>query len=158
MSIWKEKTGTWMYQFKFQGKKPGERGFRTRKEALQAQEDRKKEVKREAREGYNLLDGMKLYQEEMAKRIVKQTYEYKKYVLEGFLNHIGNISLKAVTVNQIISYLRKRPTNINYNRHRKEILSFFNYVQSWDSVLMNYPLRSMTAHLSFPVHSPCFWG
>jgi len=127
VSVWKEKTGTWMYQFKFHGRRPGKRGFKTRKEALQAQEEHKKELRREVREGISLLDGMKCYQEEMGKQIVKRTYEYKKFVLEGFLNHIGNVSLKSVTANQIISYLRTRPTNINYNRHRKEISSFFNY-------------------------------
>ncbi len=86
-------------------------------------------MRRQDREGISLLDGMKLYQEEMARRIVRRTYEYKKFVFEGFLNHIGNISLKSVTANQIISYLKTRPTNINYNRHRKEILSFLNYAK-----------------------------
>lgn len=129
MACWKQDK-KWKFQFKFLGKRHGGGGYKTRGDALQAQEDLKREIKstRPIQEGTDLLTAISLYLDEAERRFVKKTYEYKRFVLKKFKDFVGNLPLKDIGECHIHTYLKTRASNINFNRHRKEISAFFNFI------------------------------
>ncbi len=61
------------------------------------------------------------------RKFAGKTYAYKAYVYREFLAFAGDIQVKEITILIIDAYLRTRSTNINYNRHRKELCAIFNW-------------------------------
>jgi integrase len=130
MSIWRHKKG-WRYQFQSGGTRYAKAGFATRAEALAAQEAHKKELKAGKVEktpsatdfrtaAYEHLDYCQ-------RRFAAKTYKEKRYVYASFLATAGNLPLENYDARTLEAYLSTRPSNNNWNVHRKTLCSFFEW-------------------------------
>lgn len=145
MGLWKDGKA-WKYQFQYRGKLYGGGGFKTRGKAAEAREDRRKELKKLIRlipSGMALSRAANLYLDYAAKRFVPKTYDYKKYVLDSLYSHIGETALHAISAEQLTSYLQTRPSNHNFNVHRKELSAFFEYSRKELKTLPHNPITDI---------------
>ena len=67
------------------------------------------------------------YLDHAKRKFADKTYHYNVYVYRQFLAFVGDISVVQVTIQCIGAYLRTRPTNINYTRHRKDLCALFTW-------------------------------
>ena len=67
------------------------------------------------------------YLDHAKRKFAEKTYKYKAYVYRQFLKFAGDITAREITIQRIEAYLRTRPTNINYNRHRKDLCALFTW-------------------------------
>jgi integrase len=130
MPIWKE-AGNWRFQFQLLGKRFSRQGFKTkamarsemeklRAQLIAAEEQPTPTVMAFSEVANDYLDYAK-------RRFVLKVYDKKVYVFREFLKHAGDLTLNRITVRAVESYLATRPTNTNYNRHRKELSALFNW-------------------------------
>jgi len=120
----------WIYKFQYLGKNYGGRGFTTKKEAMAAREDRKKELKDQRPEvtGMAFSEACDIYLDFAERRFVVGVYKYKKYVYKKFYHFLGgDLPLKNITTEMVSKYLATRHSNNNYNVHRRELSAFFTY-------------------------------
>lgn len=122
----------WKYQFQFQGKNYSGRGFKTKLEARIARADHQKRIKTEsirATAGMGFKEAAYLYLDDARRRFVPKTYKGKAYAVKSFYKHLGEpeIAAAAITPQMIESYLVTRPSNHNFNVHRKELHALFTY-------------------------------
>ena len=123
MGLWRDKgTGTWKYKFQAEGKLYGGGGFKTKAEARAAREDRRKAIKADAKAtptdtAFSIIANQ--YLDWSQKRHAKQTYQYKAMVIREFLAHAGDVDIRNVTPAIMHAYLATRPSNHNYNVHRR---------------------------------------
>lgn len=131
MACWRVKGRGWRYQFQHEGKRYSGAWYRTKSEARAAEEDRKKEVKKPPAEkiGTTFSEVASEYLDYAERRFAVKTYKYKAGVYRSFLAHAGDLPLSSITVSLIEGYLRTRHSNINYNRHRKDLCALF--VWAW---------------------------
>jgi integrase len=59
------------------------------------------------------------------RKFAEKTYKYKVYVYQQFLAFAGDKNTREISIQLIEAYFRTRPTNINYNRHRKDLCALF---------------------------------
>jgi integrase len=133
MGLFKNKKGKWSYLFQWRGKLYGGGGFKTRRAAEEARGERRKKEKRLfqlTRGSMALSQAIAQYLAFSERRHMPKTFKYKKYVLEGFYDKIGEAAIDQVTTGQIHSYLATRKSNYNFNRHRKEIYSLFTWIRN----------------------------
>lgn len=127
----------WIYQFQYLGKNYGERGFKTRREAESARASRRDEVKKEADElgkkkktdtGFKelALD----YLDFAEKKFVRDVYLRKANVYRLFRATLpgGDLPITQITPQHISQYLLPLP-NSQYNEHRHELSTLFNWVK-----------------------------
>ena len=67
------------------------------------------------------------YLDHAQRKFAEKTYKYKAYVYGKFLAFVGDIPVGEINIQRIEAYLRTRPTNINYNRHRKDLCALFTW-------------------------------
>jgi integrase len=137
MACWKVKGKGWRYQFQYEGKEYSgtqdpETGtwFQTKARAKAAEAERKKEVtgkKPEKEIGLTFGDLANEYLEYAERRFAEKTWKYKAGVYRSFMNHAGDLPIEKITIPTIESYLRTRHSNINYNRHRKDLCALFSW-------------------------------
>ena len=131
MGIWLDgRLRNWRYEFQFRGKRYTGSGFRSHREAEVGRDERQRAVRKvwkQTPQGMALRQAASLYLDYAERRFVRQTYLYKRGVLQGLANHLGDVPLDEVQPQDIHVYLSTRPTNHNYNVHRKELLAFWNY-------------------------------
>lgn len=132
MGLWRDKhRGDWRYSFEIQKKTYAGGGFATKAEARTAREERRKQIKTGFQEQTRTATAFSvvanLYLDWSQKRHAKQTYEYKKGVFRDFYASLGDLDLRDITPAILHSYLVKRPSNHNYNVHRKELCSLFSF-------------------------------
>lgn len=149
MTVWKTSYG-WRYQFMLKGKEYSKSGFPTMRECKTAEEDRKAEVRKALTKtsstepnaldfGYLAL----MYLEDRERRITldhwryRKGYNHKAFVLNSFMAFIGQKVVSEITPFLIQSYLKTRPTNINWNRHRREIHALFEWARKKRMVVYN---------------------
>ncbi len=65
------------------------------------------------------------YLDHARRKFAEKTYKYKVYVYQQFLTFAGDKTTSKISIQLIEAYLRTRPTNINYNRHRKDLCALF---------------------------------
>jgi integrase len=70
-----------------------------------------------------------LYLTQSQRRHASKTFRYKKFVYAGFLKHSGDLPVSKITPYLVQSYLQTRPSNSNYNRHRKDLGALFEYAR-----------------------------
>lgn len=130
MGIWKNKDrGDWSYSFQHQGKQYGGRGFLKKSEARSAREDRRKQVKEDVKT-LTVMDFLTVsndYLDDAERRFAKKTYDYKKFVYRSFGKFISNLPIDQITPQHVHNYLATRPTNSNYNSHRKDLSALFQF-------------------------------
>ncbi len=61
------------------------------------------------------------------RKFAEKTYKYKAYVYRQFMAFAGDISATQINIQRIEAYLRTRSTNINYNRHWKDLCALFTW-------------------------------
>ena len=81
-----------------------------------------------------------LYLDWSQKRHVTKTYEYKKMVLALFQQFHKNPDIREITPQMIHEYLNTRPSNHNYNVHRKELSAFFTFAIEQLKVINHSPI------------------
>jgi integrase len=74
------------------------------------------------------------------RRYAKATFKYKFFVYSNFIRHQGDISITEITPDIIHNYLDSRPSNNNYNVHRKDLSALFSWAKS---------------QLRLNIHNPC---
>ena len=131
MGLWRDKArGTWKYSFERKGKFYGGGGFKTKADARASREERRKEVAKIEKEtptdtAFSTVANK--YLDWSEKRHVKQTYEYKAMVVREFMAQIPDTDIRNITPADLHTYLITRPSNHNYNVHRKELGALFTY-------------------------------
>ncbi|MCE5333672.1 MAG: site-specific integrase [Desulfobacteraceae bacterium] len=140
---WDEKKKIWRYEFQFKGERHTG-SAKTKGRAREEREDHKKRVQEEAGKRTQTDTAFStianLYLDWSEKRHVKQTYEYKKMVLKLFQKFHKNPDIRAITPQMIHEYLNTRPSNHNYNVHRKELSAFFTFVVEQLKVMNHSPV------------------
>ncbi|MFA5323365.1 MAG: site-specific integrase [Smithella sp.] len=131
MSLWQDKVrGDWRYKFSLLKRTYAGGGFATKGQARAAREERRKEVKSPTRRptiGTAFSEVANQYLDWSKRKHVKKTYEYKAMVFRQFIANCGDISTDQITLGIVHAYLSTRPSNHNYNVHRKELSSLFNW-------------------------------
>jgi integrase len=136
MPQWEYRKGRFRYEFMYLGKKygsaGGKEGFKTKKEARAAEAVRRLEVEQMLSPSPGSMGFLEAATEYLAiskRNDAVKTYKYKAYVFDCFLTHAGNVPLKNITYTIVESYLLKRHSNANFNRHRKDLSVLFNWAR-----------------------------
>ena len=129
MALWKER-GRWRYEFQYLGQRRTGAGFKTRAAAMAAREQHKARLKTGGQEtltptATGFLTASNEYLDHGQRRLAAKTFKYKRYVFQSFLAYAGDLPLPDITPALIESYLRTRHSNVNYNRHRKDLCALF---------------------------------
>ncbi|MDH4317461.1 MAG: site-specific integrase [Desulfobulbaceae bacterium] len=154
MGFWKDKERKdWCYKFQHQGKQYGSRGFKTKKEAIAAREKHRQnliENTKLTQKSMGFREVASLYLDDAKIRYARKTYEYKAYVFRSFLGFHKDHQLIDITPIMIDTYLKSRPTNHNYNVHRKELSCLFNYAIKKLKIIISNPVTEIDKlpHLS----------
>ena len=131
MALWKDKIrDDWCYDFQYQKQRYSTRGFKTKKEAAEAQADKKRELKQAPPQhiGMALSEAAGLYLDHSVKKHVNSTYKDKRRVLKQFLAFIGSdLLIHEVTPQIVTAFLNKCPTNNGFNVYRKDLSAMFTY-------------------------------
>lgn len=146
MGLWQDKhRKDWRYSFQHQGKTFAGGGFKTKAAARAGREERRKAISNPQqtpiRTDTDFLTISNVYLDWSMKRHAKKTFEYKRTVFANFVTHMGDMDIREVTPAILHSYLATRPTNHNYNVHRKELCA-----------LMSFAIKQ----LRLLEHSPCW--
>jgi integrase len=130
MPVWQEKGRGWRYRFQFRGEFYQAGGFKTKSEARAAEAEKRKEVKRPPTPigtGYDFRTAANEYLDYCQRRFVVKTYEKKVFCYKSFQAYTGNLPLAEISARTVISYLSQRPSNSNYNEHRKNLCALFQW-------------------------------
>jgi integrase len=132
MSVYFKKGKGWRYDFTLDGQRYTKSWFKTKAEARQAEAQKREEIKNpppvETTPTDMAFSAMANEYLDYAKRkFAEKTYKYKVYVYQQFLAFAGDRLSREITIQLIEAYLRTRSTNINYNRHRKDLYALFNW-------------------------------
>lgn len=133
MGLWKDKIrGDWRYSFQYRGKIYAGGGFETKGKARDGREDRRKiaTLLRPISGGLVLSQVIVQYLRESERRFAKKTHEYKEYVFKTFFEFNGDCEIGDLAPQQIYAYLSTRPSNSNFNRHRKELGVLLNFAKN----------------------------
>lgn len=142
MSIWKDKKRKdWRYSFQRHGKIYAGGGFKTKREAQAARAERKKVVAdtQSTPTAMAFSEAANTYLDYAQRRFAKQTYEYKALVYRLFLKFHGDLPINQITPQLLHQYLNTRPTNNNYNAHRKDLSALFTFVRKQLKVNIPHP-------------------
>jgi|APCry1669189101_1035198.scaffolds.fasta_scaffold01485_7 integrase len=138
MTVWKDKTYKyWVYQFRHLGRKYGERGFDTRRDAVAGESKRREDVTKQgkvtlAESGNTGFRKVAYEYLEIAERnYVKDVLNRKKVVFKRFIVTLPSVEypIELITPQQVSAYLTTLPSNSQYNEHRHELSAFFNWVK-----------------------------
>ncbi len=139
MGIWKDPvTKKWKYEFQFKNQSYGGGGYSRKQEARGAREEKRKRVKAEIgavspnHSGRKILEVVDSYLAFSQRQHAEKTWKYKKYVLEGFCEHVKadfDRTLLSITPAEIADYLQTLKTNPVYNQHRKDLSALFVYAK-----------------------------
>jgi integrase len=132
MSICFKKGKGWRFDFTLQGKRHTSRLFKTKAAARQAEAKTREELENPAPVVETPTDMAfsalaDEYLDHARRKFAEKTYRYKAYVYLQFLKFAGDITAREITMQRIETCLRTRPTNINYNRHRKDLCALFTW-------------------------------
>ena len=147
MGLWKDKTRQhWCYSFQYQNKPYARRGFKTKKEAIAAREERRKEVKGlKAELGMVYSETVNKYLDHAEKAFAKETYNYKKYVYNQFwlLMKEQDFPMHKINTPMIKAYLDTRHSNNNFNVHRRELSALFTFAIETLEIISKHPVKKI---------------
>ncbi|MFA5381845.1 MAG: tyrosine-type recombinase/integrase [Candidatus Micrarchaeia archaeon] len=130
MPQWEYRKGRWRYEFEYLGERYGKAGFKTMREARAAEERHRKRLSTPEKKAEIVMvfsDASNEYLDFAKLRYVNKTYKEKVFVHRSFIEHAGDLPLKEITALVIESYLKKRPSKPNWNKHRKNLCAFFQW-------------------------------
>jgi integrase len=134
MPLWRDpKNGKYRYQFQYRGRRYSKTGFATQKAAQTALVKHRESLETNpVRPSTPTVMGFKemanLYLDYTQRRFAEKTHKYKVFVYREFLRNTGDLPLDRISSQVIEKYLCTRPTNVNYNRHRKDLSALFAWV------------------------------
>ncbi len=139
---WDKKRKVYRYEFEIQGNRlSGSAKTKTeckKKEAVHREEVAKSgQSKTRTDTAFSTIAN--LYLDWSAKRHVKKTYEYKAMVFREFRKFHGDIDIREITPQKLHEYLNSRPSNHNYNVHRKELSALFAFAVKSLKILDHSP-------------------
>jgi integrase len=147
VSLWRDKNRKdWRYRFEVNKKVYAGGGFQTKAEARAAREERRKEVKSQPDQATTPMLFSQVATEYLKwseRRHADKTIAYKKTVFRNFLAHSEDQPFERISSLALHDYLSTRPSNHNYNVHRKELCSLF----SWANKHLGLALVSPCLHL-----------
>jgi integrase len=138
MSVFRDKaTGNWMYKFKFQGEIHRKKGFPTKKEALEKEAEKKKELKtpppapEPEKPTTSLRKLVSAYLDNCRPRYGKNTTRAKEAYFQTFAAYLGDDlpvdEITSTKVNSFILKVAERDGNKNGNRHLKDLKAMWNW-------------------------------
>jgi len=133
MGLWKDKDRKdWCYKFQYLGKQYGNRGYATRKDAVAAREERRKAVKNpvpiETGMVYSVI--VNEYLDHAERAFATKTFKGKKAVYRNLYKFLKvDPPIKEISAQVIKNYLMTRPSNNNFNVHKKDLSALFTYAK-----------------------------
>jgi integrase len=143
MAIWKEERG-WRYRFQLLGESYNGGSYKTRREAESAGAERRIAVKKSLKKVTvtAFSDIANKYLDYSKRKHAVQTFDYKALVYSSFIKHHGDMPFEAITPRHIHDYLNTRPSNHNYNAHRKDL-----------SALWAFAIKQLGMTIANPCHA-----
>ena len=133
MGFWKDPVRKhWTYKFEHRGQTYRARGFPTKAAARAAREEHRKQLKEEKKiqTDSGLLTVCNEYLEESRRRHAQKTFKGKLSCIKGFLAFLSkDMPISTVTSLDVDGYLKTRPSNNNFNVHRKELHALFHFAK-----------------------------
>jgi len=157
MTIWKDPNRNhYRYRFQFMGENYYGKGYKKKEEVKAAEADHKKKLKENAKKQTGMVFSRLAdrYLTFMEKRVASNVYKYKKLVYFEFMKHHGDIPVKDITPDMVDQYLRTRPTNNNYNMHRKDLSCLFVYAKNTLKAEISNPCFELAKLPHTPVKKP----
>ncbi|EFK10151.1 site-specific recombinase, phage integrase family [delta proteobacterium NaphS2] len=149
MSVWQDpKTKRWMYKFEFQKKRYKKEGFRTQKEALLAEAERRTQVNAPSLGLKELEEPPSDYLEETIlkylnyckkRKMRTNTIRQKYFVLSNFVKSIGDKPVELIRKSDIEAYLELRIDSgkSTFNRDLRDIRAMFNWYYGREGIFHN---------------------
>lgn len=132
MGFWKDKVRKdWMYKFEYMGRQYGGRGFQTKALAVKAREKHREKLAAPQRiqQTTDFRHSASLYLDQAKRQFAEKTYKQKVFVIKEFIMALGNRQCHEYTSQEISAYLLSRPSNHNFNSHRKDLSSVFSFIR-----------------------------
>jgi integrase len=136
----------WIYQFQYQGKNYGGRGFASRRAAETARAKRRQQIKdlsKQTLPGMGFKEAASAYLDHSERKHAKATYQYKALIYKTFIQSQGNKVITDITPADISNYLLELPTNALYNARRKDLSALFEWVIDTYSLSMKNPCKKV---------------
>jgi integrase len=132
MGCWQVKGKGWRYKFEFKGQTYSGQWFNTKGEANAGRAEHRKRVKsppisENGPPEWVFASLMIDYLEESQRKFRPKTWKYKRFVYQNFLDFAGNLPLSQISEHLVGKYLMTRPSNYNYNFHRKDLGALFRW-------------------------------
>lgn len=146
MGCWQVKGKGWRYRFQAMGKDHSGQWFASKAEAKEARAAHRRRLKQEQLSSSSPptwdLDSLILdYLQETIRKFQPKTWKYKRFVYQSFRNFAGNLPLHQITPYLVGQYLLTRPSNYNYNFHRKDLGALFRWAVDRDLMAVNPCLK-----------------
>jgi len=127
----------WRYDFQINGRRYTKAWFPTKAAAIAAREEHRKQILTAAPTptGTTFSALANEYLDHAQRRFINKTYKYKASVYRSFITYCGDVPLTGLTIPLVESYLRTRPSNTNYNSHRRDLCALFAW--AWRRKLLN---------------------
>ena len=147
MGCWQVKGKGWRYSFEKQGRTHTGQWFVSKAEAKAARAEHRKRLKQELKNNgsppswdfdFLILD----YLQEARRKFQPKTWKYKRFVYQSFRDHAGNLQLSEINAYLVSKYLLTRPSNYNYNFHRKDLGALFTWAVNKGLMAVNPCLKS----------------
>lgn len=154
MGVWKDKARKeWVYQFQFQGRGYGARGFQTRREAATAREKRRTQIKESSKQtplGMGFREAASAYLDYSERKHAVSTYKYKKTNFKEFLEYTGDLAISEIGPPHITNYLLSLKSNAVYNARRKDLSACF----AWAIKTYQLPINNPCSAVDKMPHAP----
>lgn len=142
MSVWYDKRQkSYRFQFQYLGQNHTGSGFKTKREATTGRELKRKEVMaKPVATGPTVMAFSELanqYLDYSIRKHAPKVYRYKAYIYNHFLMAVGDLPIDQVSSKEISTYLATRPSNNDYNNHRKDLCALWSWGQK--TLGLTYP-------------------
>jgi len=142
MGCWQVKGKGWRYRFEKGGKTHTGQWFVSKAEAKAERAEHRKRLTQEPKSNDSPpswdFDSLMIdYLQEARRKFQPKTWKYKQFVYQCFRDHAGNLPLSQITDHLVGKYLLTRPSNYNYNFHRKDLSALFRWAVDRDMMAVN---------------------
>lgn len=140
---WDADKKLWRYEFQINGKRhtgsaKTKGTARTEREAHKKREKEAAGKKTQTDTDFEMVAN--LYLDFSEKAHASDTYKQKARVLRWFKDFNGDCDIREITPQVIHEYLSTRPTAHNYNAHRKELSTLFEYAMKKLKIMNHSPV------------------
>lgn len=112
----------------------------TKKESNRAEAQKRKDLKSQRTISDTDFKSVAYEYLDLAQRkFAKKTYKQKAFVYKSFIEHTGNLPIEQITASHLHAYLNTRPSNNNYNAHRKDLCTVFTFAKRVKKIIRYHP-------------------